>query len=526
MRGGLKFLLAPDIPVELVSGQRLPGTLLPAHFRRRRGWTTGGSAITVPVRPFELVRGSTLLVMTQTPTGAVSPGTGDILRLNDGTTFPALTYNSAAGIRYQGVSAGTLLTAGSFYNATAEYKSVWGVSQAGQHEVWVDGAQAAAASDAGFGPLTVTQVILGGLNSDVRRLYVAVFDRYLSPDERAEIDRDPAILTRPDVVSVYFQSAAVSGASASQTVPAFSQTATAQVVVSATGSHAVQSFGQTATAQARAGLSAAQTVPAFSQTATASSRVGLSAAQTVPAFGQTATAQARAGLSAAQTVPAFGQTATAQAVVAASAPQAVPSFGQSANISAANTVSLSAAQSVPAFTQAATAAVTAQASAAQTVPAFGQTATAAVGAAAANCSSAQAVPAFGQTATATVTVSAAASQVIPAFSQSATATVGNVSYASANQTVPAFTTTAALNVVATVQAAQAIQQFGQTAAAQVIAVLQHAGVIPAPVQVATATNGDILAWVDSSVLFYVSVDGLSFTVPADQATYNAAGDVD
>ena len=526
MRGGLKFLLAPDIPVELVSGRRLPGEMLPAHFRRRRGWTTGGVAVTVPVRPFDLTRGSTMLVMTQSPTGAVSPGTSDILRLNDTSTYPALIYNSAAGIRYQGVSGGTVLTASDFYNGGVEYKTLWAVSQPGQHEVWIDGTQKVTAADAGFGPLTVTQVILGALNSDVRRLYVAVFDRYLSPDERAEIDRDPAILTRQDTVSVYYQSAATSTASASQTVPAFSQTATAVVVVSAASSHTVQAFGQTATAQNRAGLSAAQTVPAFGQTATASAHAGLSAAQTVPAFSQTAAAQNRVGLSAAQTVPAFSQTATASARVGLSAAQTVPAFGQTANVSAANTVSLSAAQTVLAFGQTATASTTVQASAAQSVPAFSQTANAAVGASAANCSAAQTVPAFNQTAAAAAVVSATASQSVPAFSQSANATVGNVSYASANQTVPAFTTAAALNVVATVQAAQAIQQFGQAAAAQVIAVLQHAGVIPAPVQVATATNGDILAWVDSSVLFYVSVDGLSFTVPADQATYNAAGDVD
>lgn len=244
-------------------------------------------------------------------------------------------------------------------------------------------------------------------------------------------------------------------------------------------------------------ISATQTVPAFTQTATAEALISLSATQTVPAFTQTATVEGSTDndLAATQTVPAFAQTATVEALIALSATQTVPALTQVATlqrVTGALSVevswaefrfpgggtlsSLSAAQTVPAITQTATldqASKSLQVSWAQlNVP---DTALATLG-----ISATQTVPAFAQVATmydvvgtitggGTITEdlphrSLTATQTVPPMTQAATlGDAPDIRTLSAAQLVPAITQSGAMDASRTLLAVQTVPDCVQSA---------------------------------------------------------------
>ena len=358
MRGGLKLLLAPDIPVELVSGRRLSATATPASVRADRGVQLNGATLSIPVVSFTLGRAVTVLLITRTPSGTTYPSTGNIVQFNGGSgVVPLLSNNSGTGIRWTpSYAAASAIVPGTFFNAS-EKKVLWGLSTAGAHSIVVDGAESTVDTSASYDALTVTSVDVLGLDAATVVSYLAVFDRYLDLADRREIERDPRILTRPDLVSVFYEvpEVVLATATATQSIPAFTQSGIAQAQPKATATQSVPDFAQSAIGQARALGTATQSVPPFTQSGTALALANATATQSVPAFSQSAIATAPAG-------------------AAATATQSVPPFTQSA-IAAARAGAV-ATQSVPAFTQSGIAGARAAATATQSVPEFGQSASA------------------------------------------------------------------------------------------------------------------------------------------------------
>lgn len=173
---------------------------------------------------------------------------------------------------------------------------------------------------------------------------------------------------------------------------------------------------------------AAQTIPAFTQTATLLGVRVINGTQTLPAITQVATAVngSAAVAVAAQTLPAFGQVATAIAVPipGLAGTQFMPAIAQTAFAGDARDLTnlifpSPLGRTLPAFAQDATATSSLSAAAAQTLP-ISQVATvvhAGVGAAAA-----QAMQGFGQAATAAALLKLTAGQIILPPTQNATMT--------------------------------------------------------------------------------------------------------
>lgn len=123
--------------------------------------------------------------------------------------------------------------------------------------------------------------------------------------------------------------------------------------LSLTGSQTIPAFSQTATLAALVQINTSQTIPAFVTSETLAALVQAAASQSVPDFTVAQTLSHDTALSAIadQTIPGFGSTETLAALIQAAAAQVIPGFGQSATDTV--TVTLVAAQDIPAFTQAA-----------------------------------------------------------------------------------------------------------------------------------------------------------------------------
>ena len=203
MRGGLKALLAPDIPVELVSGRRLSSTATPAAVRADRGLQLNGATLSIPVTPFVLSRAVTILLITRTPSGTSYPGNTNILQFNGGAgVVPVITNTTAAGIKWTPAYTGaTAINASGFFNPS-ERKILWAQSRSGSHLIRMDGVDSTEDTSASYDPLTVTSLEILGLDAAAVVSYLAVFDRYLDAADRTEIERNPRILTQRDLIVV------------------------------------------------------------------------------------------------------------------------------------------------------------------------------------------------------------------------------------------------------------------------------------------------------------------------------------
>lgn len=99
--------------------------------------------------------------------------------------------------------------------------------------------------------------------------------------------------------------------SAAQSIPTFSQSATATVDVVVTVSQTVPAFGQNSRLSSLPDrdITVAQTIDAFTQTATLAGEKLVVVAQTIPAFSQTTTLTVECVVTVSQTIPAFLQSA-------------------------------------------------------------------------------------------------------------------------------------------------------------------------------------------------------------------------
>lgn len=86
----------------------------------------------------------------------------------------------------------------------------------------------------------------------------------------------------------FFGERATPGFVVSQTIPAFSQAATATVIAAISVSQTIPDFTQTVTLQDASNIVVAQVIPDFGQTATLGIECLIAVSQTIPAFSQTA----------------------------------------------------------------------------------------------------------------------------------------------------------------------------------------------------------------------------------------------
>lgn len=155
---------------------------------------------------------------------------------------------------------------------------------------------------------------------------------------------------------------------------------------------------------------AAQTLPRLSQSATATLTYSATVAQTLPKLAQSVTATVSGtGFDAAieQTLPKLAQSATATLTFTATATQTLPKLGQAAV--AVLAYSATVAQALPRLAQSVTATLTFSGSIAQTLPKLTQSAVADVAGAGVTATIEQTLPSLQQAATATTTVTETAS---------------------------------------------------------------------------------------------------------------------
>ena len=231
---------------------------------------------------------------------------------------------------------------------------------------------------------------------------------------------------------------------------------------------------------------AAQTVPTPSQSASGAEEFAATAAQTVPTPSQSATGGHESIATAVQTVPTPSQSATGVETFVAAAAQTIPTPSQSATGEHSQGHTAAAAQTVPTPTQAATGTEEIPGTAAQIASTPSQSAT---GVMHPDATVAQTVPVPTQSATgthATSNMSATAAQIAPTPAQVATGAEEFI--ATAGQTAPTPSQVAAGVEILTATAAQTVPTPLQAAVASEILVGAAGQTVPTPSQAATGVE--------------------------------------